>query len=177
MPHQLEGFKLAEVTRIPLRPFAILMIISSLLGAIASFWAFLSISYKDVGEYWFGYESFSRLERWLNYPTPADTPALVFTALGFGLTLLLAGMRMRFLWWNLHPVGYAISGSWAINPMIGSIFVGWLLKWIILKYGGIRWHRTMIPFFLGLVLGEFIVGTFWSLLGIGLDRQMYRFLF
>ena len=177
MPHQLEGFKLAEVTHIPLRPFAILMIISSVLGAIASFWAFLSISYKDVGEYWFGYESFSRLERWLNYSTPADTPALVFTALGFGLTLLLAGTRMRFLWWNLHPVGYAISGSWAINPMIGSIFAGWLLKWIILKYGGICWHRVMIPFFLGMVLGEFIVGTFWSLLGIGLDRQTYRFLF
>jgi len=177
MPHQLEGFKLAETTHTPLRSFAILMLVSSALGALASFWAFLSLSYRDGGEYWFGYESFSRLERWLNYSTPKDTPALIFTVFGFGLTLLLASMRMRFLWWNLHPVGYAISGSWAINPMIGSIFVGWLLKWIILKYGGIRWHRTMIPFFLGMVLGEFIIGTFWSLLGICLDRQMYRFLF
>ncbi|MEK7395699.1 MAG: DUF6785 family protein [Candidatus Poribacteria bacterium] len=177
MPHQLEGFKLAEVTHVPLRPFFILMMVSSALGAIASFWAFLSLSYSDAGEYWFGYESFSRLERWLNYSTSQDTPALIFTIAGFGLTLLLAGMRMQFLWWNLHPVGYAISGSWAINPMIGSIFVGWLLKWIILKYGGISWHRTMIPFFLGMVFGEFIIGTLWSFIGIILDRQMYRFLF
>ena len=86
-------------------------------------------------------------------------------------------MRMRFLWWNLHPVGYAISGSWAINPMIGSIFIGWLLKWIVLKYGGIRLHRKAVPFFLGLVLGEFVIGAFWSLLAVALDQPMYRFLF
>jgi hypothetical protein len=177
MPHQLEGFKLAETSRIPLRPFVALMVLASILGAIASFWAFLSIGYQDGGPYGFGNEAFNRLERWLNYSTPVDSPAIIFAAIGFGLTLLLAGMRMRFLWWGLHPVGYAISGSWAINPMIGSIFVGWLLKAIILKYGGIRWHRKVIPFFLGIVLGEFLVGAFWSLLGIALDQQMYRFLF
>jgi hypothetical protein len=61
--------------------------------------------------------------------------------------------------------------------MIGSIFVGWFLKWIILKYGGRKWHRGAIPFFLGIVLGEFIIGTFWSLLGILSAQPMYRFLF
>lgn len=177
MPHQLEGFKLAESTGIPLRRFAILMMLASALGAVASFWSFLSLGYREGGFYGFGNECFNRLERWLNYSTPADLPALGYTGLGFGLTILLSAMRMRFLWWNLHPVGYAISGSWAINPMIGSIFVGWLLKWIILKYGGIHWHRKAIPFFLGMILGEFIVGTFWSLLGVILNRGMYRFLF
>lgn len=177
MPHQLEGFKLAEGARIPLRRFAVLMLFSSALGAVSSFWAFLSLGYWEGGESWFGRESFNRLESWLNYNAPSDLPAIGFAGLGFGLTLLLAGMRMRFLWWSLHPVGYAISGSWAINPMIGSIFIGWLLKWIVLKYGGIRWHRAAIPFFLGMVLGEFLAGTFWSLLGIILHQRMYRFLF
>ena len=100
-----------------------------------------------------------------------------FVIFGFIGTILLSLLRMRFLWWNLHPVGYAISGSWAINPMIGSIFIGWLLKWIVLKYGGIRWHRSAIPLFLGIVLGEFLGGTFWSLLGIVLRQPMYRFQF
>ena len=48
--------------------------------------------------------------------------------------------------------------------MVGSIFVGWLLKWLVLKYGGIRLHRKAVPFFLGIVLGEFVIGSFWSLL-------------
>ena len=173
MPHQFEGFKLAEVARIPIRSFVILMMLASALGALASFWAFLSFGYWDGGPYGFGRESFNRLERWLTFATPSDLPSLIFAGTGIVLTILLAGMRMRFLWWNLHPVGYAISGSWAINPMIGSIFVGWLLKWLILKYGGIRWHRGAIPFFLGIVLGEFLVGSFWSLLGIILDQRMY----
>ena len=177
MPHQLEGFKLANGARGPLRRLAILMIFASALGAVSSFWAFLSLGYWDGGTSGFGRESFNRLERWLNYSAPPEVPALGFAGVGFGLTLLLATMRMRFLWWNLHPVGYAISGSWAINPMIGSIFVGWLLKWIVLRYGGLRWHRAAIPFFLGLVLGEFLVGTFWSVYGIILGQPMYRFLF
>ncbi len=177
MPHQLEGFKLAEAASTPISRLAVLMLVASALGALASFWSFLSIGYREGGFYGFGYECFNRLERWMNYPNAPDIPALIFTSSGFALTLLLAAMRMRFLWWNLHPVGYAISGSWAINPMIGSIFIGWLLKWVILKYGGIQWHRKMIPFFLGIVLGEFLIGSFWSLLGIVLKQQMYRFLF
>jgi hypothetical protein len=177
MPHQLEGFKLAEGAKIPLRRFVVLMMVASGLGAISSFWAFLTLDYWDGGSSWQGRESFGRLESWLSYTAPPDLPAMGFAGFGLGLTLLLAAMRMRFLWWNLHPVGYAISGSWAINPMVGSIFVGWLLKWLILRYGGIRWHRTAIPFFLGVVLGEFLLGTFWSLFGIIVDQPMYRFLF
>ena len=177
MPHQLEGFKLANVANIPLARFFWLMIFASALGAFSSFWAFLAISYSEGGRPVFANESFGRLERWLNFVTPPEIPAMVFVGIGFWITILLSAMRMNFLWWNLHPVGYAISGSWAINPMIGSIFVGWFLKWVILKYGGRRWHRGSIPFFLGIVLGEFIIGTFWSLLGIISAQPMYRFLF
>lgn len=177
MPHQLEGFKLAEGANIPLRRFAMLMMLASVLGALASFWAYLSMYYAEGGGPGFGRESFGRLESWLTYTAPPDVPAIGFASFGFIVTLILAFMRMRFLWWNLHPVGYAISGSWAINPMIGSIFVGWLLKWLVLKYGGIRLHRKAIPFFLGIVLGEFIIGSFWSLLAVVLDQPMYRFLF
>ena len=31
--------------------------------------------------------------------------------------------------------------------------------------------------FLGIVLGEFVIGSFWSLLAVILDKPMYRFLF
>ena len=45
----------------------------------------------------------------------------------------------------------------------------------------IRWtplvHRKAVPFFLGIVLGEFVIGSFWSLLAVILDKPMYRFLF
>ena len=52
-----------------------------------------------------------------------------------------------------------------------------LSKWIILKHGGMGTHRKMIPFFLGLILGEFIIGSVWSLIGVTINLPMYRFLF
>ena len=111
MPHQLEGFKLAEGANIPLRRFAILMMLASVLGALGSFWAYLSMYYAEGGGPGFGRESFGRLESWLTYAASPDVPAIGFASFGFLVTLLLAAMRMRFIWWNLHPVGYAISGS------------------------------------------------------------------
>ena len=35
----------------------------------------------------------------------------------------------------------------------------------------------LFRFSLGIVLGEFVIGSFWSLLAIALDQPMYRFLF
>jgi len=44
---------------------------------------------------------------------------------------------------------YPISRIWF------SVFIAWLLKAMILKYGGARAYRILRPFFLGLVLGAF----------------------
>ena len=177
MPHQLEGFKLAERASINNRRLFALMVWATVLGAFASFFSYLTIAYRQGGLYWTGNEAFGRLEKWLTLPRSTDTPALIFIGVGFILTLLLASMRMQFLWWSLHPAAYAVTGSWAINPLLGSIFVGWLCKWLVLKYGGIKWLRNVTPAFLGLILGEFVVGGFWSILGTILGRPMYRFLF
>ncbi|MBT3269493.1 hypothetical protein HN371_20280 [Candidatus Poribacteria bacterium] len=176
MPHQLEGMRLAHTARSPLRRLTWLMLLASVVGVLSAFWAYVSMAYWEGG-WQRGWESFRRLERWMTNPTPPDGPALAFVSFGVLLTLALAALRMRYIWWELHPVGYAISGSWAINPMIGSIFVGWLLKLLILKFGGIRMHRASTPLFLGLILGEFVLGAFWSVLGIALKLPTYRFLF
>ena len=49
MPHQLEGFKLAEGANIPIRRFAFLMMLASALGALGSFWAYLSMYHTEGG--------------------------------------------------------------------------------------------------------------------------------
>jgi len=46
-----------------------------------------------------------------------------------------------------------------------SIFTSWLLKWIILKQGGFKAYRRAIPFFFGLILGDYLVGGTWERLG------------
>jgi len=34
-----------------------------------------------------------------------------------------------------------------------------------------------VPFFIGLILGDFIVGALWNLYGIVMEVQVYRFWF
>jgi hypothetical protein len=52
--------------------------------------------------------------------------------------------------------------------------VGWLIKMLILRYGGIRAFRNGIPFFIGLILGDYVISCLWTLLGLYLQIPTYR---
>lgn len=178
MPHQLEGFKIAERVRLNNRRLLAAMVIAVIVGVYVSSWAFLHASYRfSATANWRPRHAFNRLQGWLSYPSPPDYPAMGAIISGFLFTACLWAMRMRFLWWRLHPAGYAVSGTWAMNHFWGSIFVSWLVKAAILRIGGLKAHRQAIPFFLGVILGDFIVGALWSIIGIGLRKSMYQFLF
>jgi hypothetical protein len=181
MPHQLESFKLAERTGMNNRKLLYTMIIAIALGIFSTFWADLHLVYKfgatnrmigyHVGPAW---ESFSRLQRWLSQPTFTNWSAVGFLLFGFIFTISLMVMRTQFIWWSLHPTGYAISGSWAMGTIWIPVFISWFIKWVIIKYGGLKAHRQAIPFFIGLILGEFIVGSIWSIIGLSLGIQTYK---
>ena len=177
MPHILEGFKLAERTRISNRWLLVAMCIAVVIGTYGSFWAFYHISYVEGARDWFAGRPFNRLQSWLTSPRAPDVPAIVAMIIGFLITGFLMIMRIKLFWWPFHPAGFAISSSWSMNVFWFSIFVSSVIKWLILKQGGINLHRKLIPFFLGLILGEFIIGSGWSLIGITLNKPMYRFLF
>ena len=55
------------------------------------------------------------------------------------------------------------------------LFISWLAKLIVLRYGGIKTHTRMIPFFLGLIVGEFVVGSFWTIISVISSIETYRF--
>jgi hypothetical protein len=94
---------------------------------------------------------------------------------GLLFSLFLMVMRGQFLWWPFHPVGLAVSSSWAMGYMWFPIFIAWLLKRVILRASGLQGYRTAVPFFLGLVLGEFVVGSVWNILGLTFHLEIYKF--
>ena len=85
-------------------------------------------------------------------------------------------IRWWIIWLGLALIGYAISGTWAVNFFWFSVFISYFIKLAILRFGGVRTFRRVVPFFLGLILGEFFVGSVWGLLGIFLQKPMYRFI-
>jgi hypothetical protein len=87
---------------------------------------------------------------------------------GFGFILVsaLAVCRLRFAWWPLHPIGFLMVYTYPTNKLWLSIFIGWLAKNLILKFGGPRMYTNAKPFFLGLIVGESAAAGFWLMMGI-----------
>ena len=99
---------------------------------------------------------------------PPVSPAGNF-AFGFGLTTVLSVLRLRFAWWPLHPIGYLMLYTYPGTHLWLSIFLGWLAKNLILRFGGPKLYTDAKPFFLGLIVGESAAAAFWLVLGIGLS--------
>jgi hypothetical protein len=70
-------------------------------------------------------------------------------------------MRQQFLWWPFHPLGFVVSHGSVMDGIWFTIFLAWLFKAAILKYGGVRIYRNVQPFFLGMALGHIVVGGVW----------------
>ena len=184
MPIQLEAFKIAEVAGIRQSSMALALTIATVIGVISAFWAQVHCyySYGMAGKMSsvyvaqiFGREPFQRLQGWLQAPQPTRWPQLGGYGVGFIFTLILMFLRVNFAWWPFHPVGYAISSSWAMNCLWLPIFIAWLAKTVILRYGGFKMFQGAIPVALGLVLGEFVVGSIWTLIGIIWQIDTYAF--
>lgn len=184
MPFQLEGYKMAERASINYRKLFAAILTAVIVGTIASFWTELHVSYKlGAGAKYgppnvdliFGSEPYNRLDAWLNGSIPSTNGVRWAILVGFTLTIILNSLRMKLAWFPLHPVGYAISSSWSMNMLWVSMFIAWLIKLILLKYGGLKLYRTAVPFFLGIVIGECLMGSIWTIIGILLNVQTYAF--
>jgi len=177
MPHQLEGFKLAYNAKGYKRRFLFALLGATLFGTIVAFWIILDSSYRHTEPVmaWAGNESFSRLARWISHPEPVNFKGVFFFLYGCLFGILIMFMRTQFLWWSLHPAGYAVSSTYGMRDYWSIFVFVWLIKWLILKIGGIKTHQRLLPIFYGLIIGEFSVGGFWAVFGIVFRTQTFNF--
>jgi len=177
MPHQLEGFKLADRAKMNNRSVLVAMLIATVAGTLIAFWLILDSGYRHSGVVlsWAGWEPFNRLQGWLTRPTSLDIAGLGFFTYGFLFSIFMMFMRMRFIWWPLHPVGYAVSSTYGMRDYWSMFLLVWFIKRILLKYGGLKAHRKAYPLFFGMILGEYAIGGFWAILGVILKTPIYNF--
>ena len=182
MPFMLEGFKTAQRARIGYRKLFGAILIAVVAGTTAAFWTELHAYYKLGGAAkvsWvapiYGLEPCARLEGWLKGTAPPTGYAAYAVGIGFAFTVILNALRMRLPWFPFHPVGYAISSSWSLHQLWICMFIAWAVKLLLLRYGGLRLYRIAMPFFLGLVLGECIMGSVWAIIGMIFNVPTYTF--
>jgi len=178
--HSMEGFKAASVSGQTARSMVWAMGVAVVFGTISSFWALLhtlsihGYSGRIAGDAFAG-EAWFRLSAWVDLPFPARIGATLATVFGGVFAFVLGVLRRSFAWWAFHPVGYVTCASWSMEKLWFSFMVGWAARVAITRYGGRTAYLSAIPFFMGLVLGEFVVGTFWSLFGCIAGRPVYQF--
>ena len=107
---------------------------------------------------------------WAQFPT---SMSLFFNVVFFLLVIACVNLLIR----RFFP-RVALS-DWSMNWMWASLLTATCIKWVTLKYGGVRSYRKAIPFFsgmiLGMILGEFAVGSIWSITGAAIGMRMYAF--
>ena len=74
--------------------------------------------------------------------------------------VVLTGTSIVFLEGTSYLVKNLFT-SLMLAVLLISIFMAWMFKATILRYGGVRLYRLMVPFFLGLALGEFSTAVLW----------------
>lgn len=101
--------------------------------------------------------------------------------IGIGVMVVLQAMTWRFSGWPLLPVGYLIANSWYTQTAALSLFIGWLAKTIILRFGGATLFNNLKPVFIGLIFGEALSTGLWLIITLiralnGLDFYVVRFM-
>ena len=183
MPHQLEAFKIGDVSRTSGRKLAGIIMFATFVGVVATFWSLLHMYYVNgaatakiqaVYRTGIGSYAFDRLNGWVLNPKKTDTPALSFMGVGAAFALFLTLMKSHFLWWPFHPIGYGLAVSYAMDYFWFTAFIGWLCKVLAIRYGGIKFYRQALPFFMGLILGDYVTASVWTLIGWALGITTYR---
>jgi hypothetical protein len=96
-------------------------------------------------------------------------------ALGAGVTLALSLLRMRLTGWPLHPVGYLLMHTYVMEMIWFSVFVGWLVKVLLVRFGGASVFRGARVFFTGAIVGELFAAGFWLVVSLVLHALGYSY--
>jgi hypothetical protein len=173
MPSIMHGFKIPDYIRLNQRKLLAVMTISIVVAIGVTHYASLSLIYSKGAlsmQHWTYVQAptgyFQRMANRIQWPSETNWPQVYSMIGGAVVTFLLLFMRRRFLWWPLHPIGYLLGATYPPYQLWFSIFFGWLIKYLVLKFGDIKRYRAMRPFFMGAVVGEYAMIGIWTILGM-----------
>jgi hypothetical protein len=174
MASTINGLKLADAVELP-HPRRLLLVIGLAivlaLGTAAATTLWLAYTYGGINlQSWFfagmPRTVFNFVAHKMNNPLGANVllPRWFFTGIGAAVMGGLMYGRQRFIQWPLHYIGMPIGDTWVMSWVWCSVFLGWLAKLVVLRYGGVRAYRRGRPFFLGLILGQISCAGTWMVI-------------
>lgn len=142
-------------------------------GMVISFIAMLALYYKygvnALPDDW-AIESTRRVHEnvthLITHPEEHKNWSIAFTLIGAAVMGLLVMGYHRFIWWPLHPIGYLVTYSSAMQILWFGFFIGWLCNTLVLRYGGATLYREIRRLFIGLIVGDMVMAVVWLIVGL-----------
>lgn len=163
---QLESYNMTRRAEMDFGDMTRVMILAVPIGLLLGWWMYLT-SFYDHGANVLGGGTYAGGVRvryahqdadWaiglVNAPIGPQKDALVSALVGFALTvggLILRNINLRF---PFHPAGFVIGMNHG-QRFWAPFLIVWLIKALLLKFGGVGAFRRLMPLFLGIVVGHF----------------------
>ena len=172
MPSVLHGLKAADPVRLNRRSILGAMALAIVVAIGVSYAASLPLIYEkgglnlQRGPFIGSPRYFNHMVSLIQYPKDMKLDEAYSMLLGAGITGFLLIMQRQFMWWQLHPIGYVMGAVYSSYFLWSCMCVGWFLKYLALKSGGIGYYRRFRPLFMGFIIGEFGIVGFWMVIGM-----------
>lgn len=183
--YEMEGGRAGDLARIRRSHVLLGILLGLAVGTFMGYWTHLTAAYfygnnvLDGGTTEGGWRTrqsviqYEYLQQRSVAPTVFKTAPFIARGVGFALTIVLLGLRAKFLRFPLHPMGLAIAATYG-GQVWFPVFVVWLCKTLILRLGGARLYRQVTAPFLGLAVGHMLIaGGVWGLVGT-IDEDVGR---
>jgi hypothetical protein len=172
MPSLLHARKVTDKTANNHRIF-VFIILALIAGIVVSFLAMLALCYKfGVRELELDWATRTTVTVYENIYSLIESPietskwVTIFTLAGGFVMLILVICYHRFYWWPIHPIGYLTAYSSAMRILWFSFFVGWICNALCMRYGGVGLFKKLRNFFIGLIIGDFLMAGSWAIYGL-----------
>jgi hypothetical protein len=168
MPFLMNSLKMAHSAGLRTRPLAVLIMASVCAAMALSLVVGLKLGYSH-GALDLRYEASQHIPTWNwgrlmgNFANKEGPNKAYISAVGIGAVLmsLLTYLHRNVSWWRLSPIGYLMGRSYGLGRTFAPTFIGWTANVLASRYGGLRLYRRLRPFFIGLIIGEFVAVVFW----------------
>lgn len=160
-----EAVKLQQTIKCSGKRLTGAILLAAGVGLIVAPWGIILTGYKQGALSWntwlfrsFGVSTYGQVLGQIQSSAGQGMEWARFTYFGIGsvLMILLTVMYYRFLWWPVHPIGLAVVSSFTLYAVYIGFFIAWLIKHLMLRWGGLRIYSKGVPFFIGLLIGHYI---------------------
>lgn len=158
-----EGVRVQEGMKCSGKALTALVMAALSVGLVAAPLGIIVTGYRHGALSWntwvykgWGPATYNQVLEQVRNPFGFDAPRFTWFGVGAAAMLVLTALHRRFFWWPLHPIGLAVVSSFTMYAVYAGFFLAWVIKGLILRWGGFAAYRRWTPFFVGLAAGHYL---------------------